>query len=156
MNTFPSPFWHHDSGQIRTIRPLKEHQLGDLSLNFLFVLCWLRWPAPEIVIRIPAIHKYLLSVFVFVFAQTELFLPRALMLLFVQVGKDSLRCSQKFSWFSTQQLLFSYSRPPSSPPPVCLSASSSKFNIHDEATIVGNCNERFEEEHAGRKMVIGD
>ena len=76
--------------------------------------------------------------------------------LFVQVGKDSLRCSQKFSWFSTQQLFFSYSRPLSSPPPVCLSASSSKFNIHDEATIVGNCNERFEEEHAGRKMVIGD
>ena len=31
-----------------------------------------------------------------------------------------------------------------------------KFNIHDEATIVGNCNERFEEERAGRKMVIGD
>ena len=31
-----------------------------------------------------------------------------------------------------------------------------KFNIHDEATIVGNCNERFEEELAGRKMVIGD
>ena len=40
--------------------------------------------------------------------------------------------------------------------PVCLSASSSKFNIHDEATIVGNCNERLEEERAGRKMVIGD